>query len=75
MRAVIETVSRVVGAPVAWAAAPRRPGDPAMLYAASDRAQRELHWTPRYTDLEVIVRHAWQWHSTHPRGYRVSDTR
>ncbi len=75
VRTVIETVSRVVGAPVAWTAAPRRPGDPAMLYAASDRAQRELQWTPRYADLEVIVRHAWQWHSSHPRGYRVSDTR
>jgi len=75
VRAVIDTVSRVVGKPVAWEAAPRRPGDPAMLYAASDRAQRELKWTPRYADLEVIVRHAWQWHSTHPRGYRVSDTR
>jgi len=75
VRAVIDTVSAVVGKPVAWEAAPRRPGDPAMLYAASERAQRELKWTPRYADLEVIVRHAWQWHSTHPRGYRVSDTR
>ncbi len=75
VRAVIDTVSRVVGKPVAWEAAPRRPGDPAMLYASSDRAQRELQWTPRYAELEVIVRHAWQWHSTHPRGYRVSDTR
>ncbi|MGE0862859.1 MAG: UDP-glucose 4-epimerase GalE [Vicinamibacterales bacterium] len=75
VRAVIDTVSRVVGSPVAWHAAPRRPGDPAMLYASSERAQRELQWTPRYADLEVIVRHAWQWHSTHPRGYRVSDTR
>jgi len=74
VRAVIDTVSRVVGQPVSWQAAPRRAGDPATLYAASDRAQRELNWTPRYADLEVIVRHAWQWHSTHPRGYRVSDT-
>jgi UDP-glucose 4-epimerase len=75
VRAVIDTVSRVVGKPVAWEPAPRRAGDPAQLYAASDLAQRELNWTPRYADLEVIVRHAWQWHSTHPRGYRVSDTR
>jgi UDP-glucose 4-epimerase len=75
VRAVIDTVSAVVGRPVAWEAAPRRAGDPAMLYASSGRAQRELKWTPRYVDLEVIVRHAWQWHSTHPRGYRVSDTR
>ena len=69
VRSVIDTVSRVVGRPVAWQSAPRRPGDPAVLYASSDRAQRELEWRPQYPDLEVIVRHAWQWHSTHPRGY------
>ena len=69
VRAVIETVSRVVGRPVAWTPAPRRPGDPAVLYASSDRAQRELGWAPRFAELEVIVRHAWQWHSTHPNGY------
>jgi len=69
VKAVIDTVSRVVGRPVAWQSAPRRPGDPAVLYASSDRAQRELGWRPQYADLEVIVRHAWQWHSSHPRGY------
>jgi UDP-glucose-4-epimerase GalE len=69
VKSVIDTVSRVVGRPVAWQPAPRRPGDPAVLYASSERAQRELGWTPRYAELEVIVRHAWQWHSTHPRGY------
>jgi UDP-glucose-4-epimerase GalE len=69
VKAVIDTVGQVVGRPVAWQSAPRRPGDPAVLYASSDRAQRELGWRPQYVDLEVIVRHAWQWHSTHPRGY------
>ena len=69
VKAVIETVGRVVGRPVAWTSAPRRPGDPAVLYASSDRAQRELGWVPRFAELEVIVRHAWQWHSTHPHGY------
>jgi UDP-glucose 4-epimerase len=69
VKAVIEAVGRVVGRPVAWQPAPRRPGDPAVLYASSDRAQRELGWRPQYADLETIVRHAWQWHSTHPRGY------
>jgi UDP-glucose-4-epimerase GalE len=67
---VIDTVGRVVGAPVRWVAAPRRAGDPAVLYAASDRLQRELGWQPKYVELEAIVRHAWQWHRTHPHGYR-----
>jgi UDP-glucose 4-epimerase len=69
VKSVIDTVGRVLGRPVAWESAPRRPGDPAVLYAASDRAQRELGWRPQYAELEVIVRHAWQWHSTHPKGY------
>jgi UDP-glucose-4-epimerase GalE len=70
VRSVIDTVGRVVGRPVAWESAPRRPGDPAVLYAAADRARNELGWRPNYTDLEVIVRHAWQWHKSHPGGYR-----
>jgi len=70
VKQVIETVARVVGAPVAWTAAGRRPGDPAVLYASSDRLQRELGWQPKYTDLEHIVEHAWRWHRAHPHGYR-----
>jgi UDP-glucose 4-epimerase len=70
VKQVIDAVSRVVGSPVQWSPAPRRPGDPAALYASSERLQRELGWRPKYADLEVIVRHAWQWHKTHPQGYR-----
>jgi UDP-glucose 4-epimerase len=69
VRAVIDTVSRVVGAPVRWEPAPRRPGDPAALYAASDRLQQALGWRPRHPHLEAIVEHAWRWHATHPHGY------
>ncbi len=75
VRSVIDTVGRVVGTPVAWQSAPRRPGDPAVLYAAADRARNELGWRPKYADLEVIVRHAWQWHSRHPDGYKDTDHR
>lgn len=67
---VIDTVGRVVGAPVAWTAAERRPGDPAALFASSERLQRDLGWRPTYTALEQIVGHAWQWHRAHPHGYR-----
>jgi UDP-glucose-4-epimerase GalE len=74
VKSVIDTVSRVVGRPVAWNAAPRRPGDPAVLYAAADRARTELAWRPKFADLEVIVRHAWHWHERHPRGYKGSTT-
>jgi UDP-glucose-4-epimerase GalE len=69
VRSVIDTVSRVVGTPVQWQSAPRRPGDPAALYAAADRAKADLGWQPRFAELEQIVRHAWKWHAGHPHGY------
>ena len=69
VRSVIAAVSRVVGQPVRWEPAARRPGDPAALYASSERIQRALGWRPRYPDLDAIVRHAWRWHVGHPRGY------
>jgi UDP-glucose 4-epimerase len=55
---------------VQWTAAGRRPGDPAVLYASSERLQQALGWRPKYADLERIVQHAWQWHRSHPHGYR-----
>jgi UDP-glucose-4-epimerase GalE len=72
VREVLDTVGRVVGQPVPWTPAPRREGDPAALFASSERLQQDLGWTPRYPDLETIVRHAWHWHRTHPHGYRTA---
>lgn len=74
VRSVIETVSRVVGQPVQWEPASRRPGDPAALYASSARIQRALGWRPRFAELETIVQHAWRWHHLHPRGYEDKTT-
>jgi UDP-glucose-4-epimerase GalE len=69
VRQVIDTVARVTGRRVPWALAPRRPGDPAALYAAVQKAQTELRWRPRLSDLESIIRTAWAWHQSHPHGY------
>ena len=75
VREVIDTVGRVVGSPVQWTAAPRRAGDPSALYAASERTQAELGWTPRLSDLETIVTHAARWRAAHPDGYRSTTGR
>ena len=72
VRDVIRTVERVTGRSVPWTVAPRRAGDPTVLYAASQKAQAELHWKPRWPDLESIVRTAWEWHRTHPHGYKAT---
>src|SRR6185436_1550768 len=46
VREVIDAVARVTGQRVPWTLGPRRPGDPAVLYAAADKARAELGWTP-----------------------------
>ena len=62
VREVIESARRVTGRPIPAEVHPRRPGDPAALVAGSEKAIRELGWKPRYTQLDDIVRTAWEWH-------------
>ena len=59
---VIESARRVTGHPIPAEVHPRRPGDPAVLVASSEKAIRELGWKPRYTQLDEIIRTAWVWH-------------
>jgi UDP-glucose 4-epimerase len=54
-------VKRVSGVDFKVEIAPRRPGDPAQIVAASDRARMKLGWKPRYDDLATIIAHALAW--------------
>ncbi|MGH3857807.1 MAG: UDP-glucose 4-epimerase GalE, partial [Pseudonocardiaceae bacterium] len=56
----LDTCRTVTGRPIPARSAPRRPGDPAVLIASSDRAHRELDWKPERADLAVIVADAWR---------------
>lgn len=69
VRQVIDTVGRVAGTAVPHSIGPRRPGDPARLVASNARARAELGWVPRLASLDAIVRTAWRWHQSMPRGY------
>jgi UDP-glucose-4-epimerase GalE len=66
---VIAAVEKVTGLPVARRSAPRRPGDPAILYASAERIRRDLGWVPQRPGLETIVADAWNWHARHPLGF------
>ncbi len=46
-----------------------RPGDPARLVADPAKAKALLSWEPRSSDLQAILRSAWQWRLRHPHGY------
>jgi UDP-glucose 4-epimerase len=62
VKEVIESARRVTGHPIPAEIHPRRPGDPAILVASSQKAMRELNWKPRHAELDEIVRTAWIWH-------------
>lgn len=70
VREVIETARRVTGQAIPVHEGARRSGDAPRLVASSARIQRELGWTPRHPELTDIVSSAWDWHRTHPHGYR-----
>ncbi len=65
---VIRAVERISGRRVPYRIVARRPGDPAFLVAASDRA-RAAGWRPRHGSLDEIVRTAFAWREAHPDGY------
>ena len=71
-REVIEVARKVTGHPIPSTDADRRPGDPAVLIAGSDRIQQELGWQARYEDLETIIKTAWIWHKKDAKRPRDS---
>jgi UDP-glucose 4-epimerase len=73
VRQVVEAVARVAGRPVPATVAARRPGDPAVLFASSDRIKRELGWQPKLEAIDTIVETAWRWRVAHPSGYRTGS--
>jgi UDP-glucose 4-epimerase len=73
VRQVVDVARQVTGHPIPVIESPRRPGDPAVLIASSEKIRRELGWQPRFPDLQTIVESAWQWHRAHPNGYSGED--
>jgi UDP-glucose 4-epimerase len=59
---VIDSVRRVTGKPIAVEECPRRPGDPAVLVASSEKIKAELGWKPKFAQLDQIIASAWEWH-------------
>ncbi len=70
VKEVIATCEKVTGCKIPVVEKPRRPGDPARLVAAADKAIQELGWKPKFPQLEQIVATAWAWHQKNPTGYQ-----
>lgn len=61
VREVIDIAREVTGNAIPESIASRRPGDPAVLIASSEKISRELGWKPEFQDLRAIINSAWIW--------------
>ena len=70
VRQVIDVARQVTDHPIPVIEEPRRPGDPAVLIASSEKIKEELGWKPKYPGLFEIIKSAWDWRKMHPNGYK-----
>lgn len=70
VKEVIEAARKITGHPIPAREAERRPGDPAVLVASSEKTHALLGVTFRYPEIHQIVETAWNWHSKNPDGYK-----
>ena len=61
VREVLAAVERAHGLPLNITEELRRAGDPPELIAVADKIRTVLGWTPRYDDLDTIVRTSLDW--------------
>ncbi len=69
VREILDAAQRATDTDIPTAYGPRREGDPARLFASSDKVQKEIGWKPQWIDVEEVLASAWRWHTTHPNGY------
>lgn len=66
---IINMVKKVSGVDFKVEVGERRLGDPDMIYADNSKIKKVLGWKPKYSDLETIIKTAWNWHKSHPNGF------
>jgi UDP-arabinose 4-epimerase len=61
IKEVIAVAERVCGGAVPLEIVKRRPGDPPILVGDASLAREVLGWKPVHSDLDIQIRHAWNW--------------
>jgi UDP-glucose 4-epimerase len=64
VKEVIDAATAITGRDIPVNAGARRPGDPAVLVASSERIAKTLGWRPQQSSLDDIVGSAWKWETT-----------
>jgi len=66
---IVEAAKRITGVDFPVNIRERRPGDPPVLVASSEKAKRELGWNPTRMNIDNIICTAWAWHTKNPGGF------
>ncbi|MDQ7032095.1 MAG: UDP-glucose 4-epimerase GalE [Desulfonauticus sp.] len=61
VKQIVSTVKKISGVDFKVIESPRRPGDPPELVADPSLLQKEMNWTPKYDDIQEIVKTAYLW--------------
>jgi UDP-glucose 4-epimerase len=70
VKELVAAYARAADRPIPFDIVPRRPGDVAASYAATDKAARLLGWTAKL-DVDAMCASSWQWQSANPEGYEA----
>ncbi|MBL7100360.1 MAG: UDP-glucose 4-epimerase GalE [Nanoarchaeota archaeon] len=69
VKKIIEIARKITGEEIPVKEVDRRPGDPAVLIASSEKIKKEFGWEAKH-DIKDIIKSAWQWHKKNPEGYK-----
>lgn len=62
VKEIIKAIERFIGKKIKYKIVERREGDPDKLLASNRKAKRVLGWRPKYSDLDNIIKTAYNWH-------------
>ncbi|OMF35937.1 UDP-glucose 4-epimerase GalE [Paenibacillus sp. FSL H8-0548] len=70
---MIAGFERVAGRSIPYQIAARRPGDIAVCFADTQKANAELNWTAE-RGIEEMCEDSWRWQSSNPNGYEENSS-
>ncbi|KAL5543585.1 hypothetical protein UlMin_007369 [Ulmus minor] len=70
---MVAAFEKASGKKIPLVMAGRRPGDAEIVYASTEKAERELNWKAKY-GIEEMCQDQWNWASKNPYGYGSADS-